>query len=138
MTRIGLIGAGGRMGRAIAQVIAATPDTEIAGGVDRPDAGTNEIAPGLQIMAQAAVLAGQCDVLVDFSSPSALPDNLAAALAANTPIVIGTTGLEAQHHALIADVAAPVAVLQAAKPSLGVNMLWPLVGGAAARLGRVC
>src|SRR3546814_8348534 len=38
MTRIGLIGAGGRMGRAIAQVIAATPDTEIAGGVDRPDA----------------------------------------------------------------------------------------------------
>src|SRR3546814_14253160 len=56
------------MGRAIAQVIAATPDTEIAGGVDRPDAGTNEIAPGLQIMAQAAVLAGQCDVLVDFSS----------------------------------------------------------------------
>src|SRR3546814_8559568 len=58
MTRIGLIGAGGRMGRAIAQVIAATPDTEIAGGVDRPDAGPNENAPGPQIMAQAAVLAG--------------------------------------------------------------------------------
>src|SRR3546814_13809111 len=72
MTRIGLIGAGGRMGRAIAQVIAATQDTEIAGGVDRPDAGKNEIAPGLQIMAKADVLAGPCGGMVDFSSPSAL------------------------------------------------------------------
>ena len=123
------------MGRAIAQVIAATPDTEIAGGVDRPDAGANEIAPGLQIMAQAAVLAGQCDVLVDFSSPSALPENLAAARAANTPIVIGTTGLEAQHHALIDAAAAQVAVLQAANTSLGVNLIGHLVPEAAARLG---
>src|SRR3546814_17126917 len=99
MTRIGLIGAGGRMGRAIAQVIAATPDTEIAGGVDRPDAGTNEVALGLQIMAQAAVLAGQCDMLVDFSLPSALLANLAAASASNPPIVLGTTAPATQKHA---------------------------------------
>lgn len=134
MTRIGLIGAGGRMGRAIAAIVAATPDAEIAGGVDRPGTG-GDIAPGLTIIAQAAVLAGQCDVLVDFSSPSALPENLAAARAAGTPIVIGTTGLEAQHHALIDAAAREVAVLQAANTSLGVNLLGHLVREAAARLG---
>src|SRR3546814_18318864 len=107
------------------------PYTTLFRSVDRPDAGTNEIAPGLQIMAQAAVLAGQCDVLVDFSSPSALPENLAAARAANTPIVIGTTGLEAQHHALIDAAAAQVAVLPAANTSLGE------IGSASVR-GRGC
>src|SRR3546814_12256963 len=86
-------------------------------------------------MAQAVVLAGLCDVLVDFSPPSALPENLAAARAANTPIVIGTTGLEAQHHALIDAAAAQVAVLQAANTSLGVNLIGHLVREAAARLG---
>src|SRR3546814_193655 len=87
-------------------------------------------------MAQAAVLAVQCDVLVDFSSPSALPENLAAARAANTPIVIGTTGLEAQHHALIDAAAAQVAVLQAANTSLGGQLIEHLVRAATARLGH--
>ena len=134
MTRIGLIGAGGRMGRTIAQVILATDNAEVAGGVDRP--GTpGEIAPGVAISADAAVLAGQCDVLIDFSSPEALPDNLAAARAAGTPIMIGTTGLGDQHHRLIDVAAQQVAVLQAANTSLGVNLISYLVREAAARLG---
>src|SRR3546814_8010413 len=53
----------------------------------------------------------------------------------NTPIVIGTTGLEAQHQALIDAAAAQVAVLQAANTSLGVNLIGHLVREAAARLG---
>lgn len=134
MTRIGLIGAGGRMGRTIAGVIETTDGAEIAGGVDRPGT-SGEIAPGLAIIAQAAVLAGQCDVLVDFSSPAALPENLAAARAAGTPIMIGTTGLEAEHHALIDLAAREVAVLQAANTSLGVNLIGYLVRETAARLG---
>lgn len=132
MTHIGLIGAGGRMGQAIAAVIAGTDGAFVAGGVDRPGFSGGS---SLQIMADAAVLAGQCDVLVDFSSPSALPENLAAARAAGTPIMIGTTGLEAQHHALIDTAAQQVAVLQAANTSLGVNLLGWLVRETAARLG---
>src|SRR3546814_4355052 len=87
-------------------------------------------------MSQAAVLAGQCDVLVDFSSPSALPENLVAARAENTPIVIGTTGLEAQHHTLIDAAAAQVEVMQAAKTSLGVNLIGHLVREDGARIGH--
>ncbi len=122
------------MGRAIAGVVAETKGAEIAGGVDRPGM-SGKIEPGLALIADAAVLAGQCDVLVDFSSPEALPENLAAARAAGTPIVIGTTGLRTEHHALIDLIAADVAVLQAANTSLGVNLIAHLVRETAARLG---
>src|SRR3546814_17615350 len=89
MTRIGLIGAGGRMGRTIASVLAATADAEIDGGVDRP--GTNrEIAPGVPIAAHAAVLRGQCDDLHDFSYHSACATNRKSALADGRPTPIVT------------------------------------------------
>jgi len=133
-TRIGLIGAGGRMGRAIAAVAGQTAGAAIVGGVDRT-AGGSEIAPGIIIGTDPAALAPQCDVLVDFSSPAALDANLAAARATGTSIVIGTTGLGAEHHALIDDAARDIAVLQAANTSLGVNLVAHLVREAAARLG---
>lgn len=120
MASIGIIGSEGRMGRAIAEAIAASRH-ELAGGVDRAgDAGD---------------LAGHCDVLVDFSSPAALPANLAAAAAAGTPMLIGTTGLSASDHALIDIRAQEIAVLQTGNTSLGVTLLASLVREAASRLG---
>ena len=82
-----------------------------------------------------AALAAACDVLVDFSAPDALAAHLDAAVAAGTPIVIGTTGLGAEHHDAIDRAARKVAVLQSANMSLGVNLLAHLVRETAARLG---
>ena len=109
MTAITIFGAGGRMGRAIAEAAAERDDVTI--GSDRPD------------------------VFVDFSAPAALAANLARAEDAGKPIVIGTTGLDAEHQRLIDQASARVAVLQAANTSLGVNLLAHLVREAAARLG---
>lgn len=134
MTRIGLIGAAGRMGQAIAQVIGATDGAVLAGGVDRAGA-EGEIAPGLAIGHDVAALAAVSDVLIDFSSPLALQTNLDVAIANNTPIFIGTTGLEDTHHQAIDIAGQKVAVLQAANTSLGVNLLGYLVREAASRLG---
>jgi 4-hydroxy-tetrahydrodipicolinate reductase len=120
MTRIGIIGADGRMGRAIADAIGEAGATP-AGGVDRGG--------------DVAALATQADVLVDFSSPGALAGNLAAARAGKVAIVIGTTGLDRTHHAAIDEAARDIAVLQAANTSLGVNLLAGLVRQAAAALG---
>ncbi|RZL98215.1 MAG: hypothetical protein EOP68_25710, partial [Sphingomonas sp.] len=50
-------------------------------------------------------LARIADVLVDFSAPSAVEAHLAAARAAGTAIVIGTTGLSPQHQSMIDDAA---------------------------------
>ncbi|KQT31976.1 4-hydroxy-tetrahydrodipicolinate reductase [Sphingomonas sp. Leaf412] len=120
MTSIGIYGSAGRMGRVIATIVEAEGAT-VAGGVD---AGGDPLP-----LAQAA------DVLVDFSTPAALESHLAAAVAARTPIVIGTTGLTAAHHALIEQAADIIPVLQTGNTSLGVTLLGILVRDAAARLG---
>lgn len=120
MTAIGIYGSAGRMGRAIATIVEEEGAT-VAGGVD---AGGDPLP-----LAQAA------SVLVDFSTVAALEPHLAAAVTARTPIVIGTTGLNAGHHALIEEAARTIPVLQTGNTSLGVTLLTTLVREAAARLG---
>ena len=73
MTQIGIFGAAGRMGRAIAQVAvdAALP---IAGGTDHK--GGEALAPGIAITADPLALAQVADVLIDFSTPNALAAHL--------------------------------------------------------------
>jgi 4-hydroxy-tetrahydrodipicolinate reductase len=120
MTSIGIFGKLGRMGLAIADV-APSLGAGVAGGVDIGD--------------DPAPLARDADVLVDFSAPAALQANLAAARAAGTPVVIGTTGLGQMHHDLIDEAAREIAVLQTGNTSLGVALLCALVRDAARRLG---
>ena len=121
MTRIGIIGSEGRMGRALVEAIAGAGH-ELAGGVDQGG--------------DPASLAAAADVLVDFSSPDALEATLDAVTAAGKPIVVGTTGLRERHHWLIDQTADRVAILQTGNTSLGVTMLAHLVREAAARLGE--
>ncbi len=120
MARIGIIGSEGRMGHAIAEAIANAGEV-LAGGIDM---GGDPLA-----------LARACDVLVDFSSPKALEANLDAAMAAQVPIMVGTTGLEERHHWLCDSASQSVAVLQTGNTSLGVTLLAHLVREAASRLG---
>jgi len=75
------------------------------------------------------------DVLIDFSAPAALQASLDRAIAANVPILVGTTGLSDEHRAAIEQSAAKVAVIHAPNTSLGINLLRDLVEQAAARLG---
>lgn len=120
MAAIGIYGSAGRMGRAIA-TIAHDDGVAIAGGADASD--------------DAVALAHAADVLVDFSTPAALEAHLAAATGARTPIVVGTTGLNSTHHALLDRAAETIAVLQTGNTSLGVTLLANLVREAARRLG---
>lgn len=128
MAAIGILGADGRMGRAIAE-IASDMGVIVAGGIDIR-------GPVIGPHADAATLAKACDVLVDFSAPVALAGHIDAALAAGVSLVVGTTGLKPEHHRLIDEaVAKGAAVLQTGNTSLGVNLLAHLVREAAARLG---
>ena len=107
--RISLIAPDGRMGTAIAR--GAADDDRFAIDEDHGD------------------------VLVDFSAPDALRGSLDRAIAANVPILVGTTGLQPEHHAMIEDAAKRVAVIYAPTTSLGINLLKGLVEQATARLG---
>lgn len=118
--RFGVIGHKGRMGEALAAAIREAGHV-LQVGVD--EGGNPE------------PLAVQCDCLVDFSAPHALANNLAAARAANIPILIGTTGLQEEHFVMLADAAKAIPVLQTGNFSLGVTLLAHLVREAASRLG---
>lgn len=120
MAAIGIIGSEGRMGQALMRAI-TDAGHEYAGGIDKGG--------------DVSALAAKADVLVDFSAPAALQTNLDAAIAADIPLVIGTTGLEASHHAAIDMASQKVAILQTGNTSLGVTLLAHLVREAAARLG---
>lgn len=120
MARIGIIGSQGRMGRALAEAIAAAGH-ECSGGADRGE--------------DVASLADASEVLVDFTAPPALEGNLHAAIGAGIPILIGTTGLAEKHHLAIDHAAQAVPVLQTGNTSLGVTLLAHLVREAAGRLG---
>ena len=120
VARIGIIGSEGRMGQAIAQVIEAAGH-DLSGGVDQGGS--------------VAGLAEVSDALVDFSSPAALGENLAAALNASIPLVIGTTGLTGDHHRAIDHAARQIPILQTGNTSLGVTLLAHLVEQAASKLG---
>lgn len=120
MARIGIIGSEGRMGKALAEAVASAGE-ELSGGIDKGG--------------DAGALAQASDALVDFSSPHALEANLDAAVAANIPILVGTTGLEERHHWLVDNAARSIPVLQTGNTSLGVTLLAHLVREAASRLG---
>jgi len=107
--RISLIAPNGRMGKSIAKAAAEDPGFVI----DQDHA----------------------DVLVDFSAPDALRASLDRAIAGGTPILVGTTGLQPEHHAAIEEAAKTIAVIQAPNTSLGINLLRDLVEQATARLG---
>jgi 4-hydroxy-tetrahydrodipicolinate reductase len=107
--RISLVAPNGRMGKAIAAAVAEDEGFEI----DR-DHG---------------------DILVDFSAPAALQASLDRAIAANVPVLIGTTGLDDLADGRIAEAAKRIAVLRAANTSLGIALLADLVERAAKVLG---
>ncbi len=131
-----MAGALGRMGQAIVQATLAQPGALLASAWERAGHGgvgvPHPLAPSVVV---AAAPEGDLDVLIDFTAPSALAGHLTAARALGTALVVGTTGLEPEHHRLIDEAAAHIAVLQAANTSVGVNVLLALVESATRLLG---
>jgi 4-hydroxy-tetrahydrodipicolinate reductase len=142
--RIVVLGAGGRMGRALVRAIETTTGAVLTGATDR--AGSDVIGQDAGLLAGAraanvklvddvrAALAG-ADVAIDFTAPAALAAHLEAAAATGTALVIGTTGLQAEHETAIAAFAKNRAVIRSANYSVGVTLLRALVRRAAEVLG---
>jgi 4-hydroxy-tetrahydrodipicolinate reductase len=80
MTRVGVAGAAGRMGEAVCAAVDGAEDLELSGRAD----------PALGV-ALADIL-GDCDVVVDFTTPAAALDNTLRCVRAGVHVVVGTTG----------------------------------------------
>lgn len=127
MTKILLIGCGGKMGRVIAACVADREDCQIVAGID--PAGMEDAA--FPVFGAPNRFGGQADVIIDFSHPSALEGVLSYAVTHHTPVVIATTGLHEQQVALIHKAAEQAPVFFSANMSIGVSLITELAQKAA-------
>ncbi|MDW8370617.1 MAG: 4-hydroxy-tetrahydrodipicolinate reductase, partial [Geminicoccaceae bacterium] len=130
--RVGVIGCGGRMGRAVLREVLAARDLELAGGVERPghpDLGRDlgllagETSTGLLVGDDPAALLDAADALVEFSTPEASLEHAHACAVRSRPLVIGTTGFSAEQDRELSRLAERFPMLIAPNMSLGVNLL---------------
>jgi 4-hydroxy-tetrahydrodipicolinate reductase len=80
MIRVGVAGAAGRVGATMCEAVESADDMELTGRADP------------QLGVALADILGDCDVVVDFTTPDAALDNALACVRAGVHAVIGTTG----------------------------------------------
>ena len=86
--KIGVSGASGRMGSLVAGTIKAADDLHLIALYDAHTAGN---IAGLSISQDTASLDG-CDVIVEFSRPEVVMENLAIWRSFGASVVVGTSG----------------------------------------------
>ena len=127
--KIAIAGALGRMGRQMAETVAADQRLELVARFHRP----GSMGEGLVERAAALALA---DVVVDFTTPAASVELAKACAARGGPaLVIGSTGFDGTELETIAEAAKKIAIMRSGSYSLGLNMLTGLVERAASALG---
>ena len=145
MIRVAVFGATGRMGQTLCRLIAEAEDLQLVGAATEPghasigqDAGSVAGMPALGVVVtdNASAAVASCQVAIDFTLPVAVPQNVAACVAAEAAMVMGTTGLSAEQHAILEESAARIPIVYGRNMSVGINVLTELVRLASRALGN--
>ncbi len=144
-TRIAIIGATGRMGKALLEATAQSPTARLGAAVTRPGnsltgADAGEFAglgkSGVTLLSDLAEAIDSFDVLIDFTTPKSTLANAELCARHGKGMVIGTTGFTAEEkHALLAW-QSRIPLCLAANFSTGVNLCFKLLAMAAEVLGN--
>ncbi len=126
MTRIIMHGACGRMGKVIAEVVAADNDAEIVAGVDV----YNDNKCDFPVFSDIKSCDVEADVIIDFSNASAVDALLDYASEKKIPVVLCSTGLSTEQLDRVREVSTETAILKSANMSLGVNTIMNLLKSA--------
>ncbi len=97
--RVAVFGANGRMGAEVCRAVTAAEDLELVAAVDAGD--------------DRSIVEQQAEVVIDFTTPDAVMDNLAWCIERGIDVVVGTTGFSEERLDQVRQ-------LLAAKPSVGV------------------
>ena len=143
MLDVAVVGAAGRMGRAVIRCLDDMEGMRLAGAVtEAADAALGQDAGEVCGLPRAGVTltddprAGLRDaqVAIDFTLPSATEANVAAAVAEDVAMVVGTTGLGADQTAALQSGAERIPIVYARNMSIGMAVFKDLVERAAAAL----
>lgn len=142
-TGITVTGVSGRMGQMLVQAVAAHERTHLAGAVERAghawigqDLGLvmGGASSGIIVTDDAVKAMDGAQAVIDFTAPAATTAFAQAAAQARIVHVIGTTGMNAEDIAMLAEPAERTVIVRAGNMSLGVNLLTLLTRKVAAAL----
>lgn len=143
--KVGVIGAGGRMGRMLIEAVQNNPKTTLNAAIERQGsslvgADAGEVAAigrlEVQIVDELEAVINDIDVLIDFSLPDATEKNMQVCAEHNVAMVIGTTGFNEAQEQVLAKASEKIAIVYAGNYSTGVNLSLKLLGMAAKAFGN--
>ena len=136
-------GASGRMGQMLVRMISASDRARLVGCVVREGHGwigrdvgeaMGGAALGVPVTDDPLQAFAKAQAVIDFTTPTATVEFAALAAQARAVHVVGTTGLEPEHHRKLDLAAHHAVIIQAGNMSLGVNLLTRLTQKVAAAL----
>ncbi len=140
--RLTVIGAAGRMGRRIIARAVESGQFDLNAAIDRedhPDIGRDAgllAGVGSLHVSLSDSCPADSDVAIDFSLPEATDKTLHQCTENNLPLVLGTTGLNHDQRSAVETAARSIPIIYATNMSVGMNILFSLVGRVAAMLGE--
>jgi 4-hydroxy-tetrahydrodipicolinate reductase len=143
--KVGVIGAGGRMGRMLIEAVQNNPKTILNAAIERQGsslvgADAGEVAAigrlEVQIVDVLEAVINDIDVLIDFSLPDATEKNMQVCAEHNVAMVIGTTGFNEAQEQVLAKASEKIAIVYAGNYSTGINLSLKLLGMAAKAFGN--
>ncbi len=137
-----VIGAAGRMGRRIIALAAESGRFDIVGAIENQ--GHPEIGKDAGLTAGIGSLSvplgnswpAEANIAIDFSLPEAADRTLQQCIARSAALVMGTTGLTAAQQEGLKTAARKIPILYGTNMSVGMNVLFSIVGKVAAMLGE--
>ena len=135
MIPIVLVGAAGRMGRAIEETARGNPEYQIRARIESPEH-LPKSREGSPWSSDLSAFAAPGVVVIEFSTPAVSAETASTCAARGAALVSGTTGLSPAEDAEVRDASRHVAVLRAANFSLGIQVLREAVAAALAAAPR--
>lgn len=137
-----VIGAAGRMGRRILSLAAETGQFDIIAAVERPGHpdigkvyGLESASGPIEVVLTDTYPAAAADVAIDFSLPEVVDETIDYCLKNNIALVSGTTGLSEPQRDKMKAASGKIPLIYGTNMSVGMNVLFALVGKAASMLG---
>ena len=129
MINVIIHGCGGKMGKVVESILKEDENCAIAAGID-----PREIKADYPVFASLSQCDVKADVIIDFSTASAVDALLDYCVETGTPAVLCTTGLSNELIDKLRKSSESVALLKSDNKSVGVNLIMNLVKKAAEAL----
>ena len=133
MTKVGILGASGRVGKLLVDAILQDDNLSLS-VVHIYKEQTQKYQSNTIVTNSIKVLLENSDIIIDFSAPDATQELLEEAIINPTPLVIATTGFNTHQQNLMIEASNSIPILYASNMSVGIALLKQLVQKVSATL----